>query len=146
VANLEYKQIIPFTKNFRLLTSVTGVGTIGFSPSPPFQVYLGSAGNDYINYIYPFLGYRYMELIGRNALTLRTDFYFQFIKDHFIILKGNVGKIDPTFNGLFASNILLDGYALTYSYNSPLGPLEFNVIGSTNHSDIYTYIRLGFWF
>lgn len=146
VASLEYKQVIPFSKRFRLLTTLTGVGTIGFSPSAPFQIYLGSAGNDYINYIYPFIGYRYMELIGRNAITFRTDFYAQIMPDHFIILKGNVGKLDPTFNGLFASDVLLDGYALCYSYNSPLGPLEFNVTGSTNHSEIYTYIRLGFWF
>lgn len=146
VITLKYDQVYPIADKLTLITSIYGATTIGPTLDDPYKVYLGSLGRSYVNYISPFVGYRFMELIGRNALTVRGDLYYQFIKNHYIILRGNVGKLEPTFNGLFGSDILLDGYGLTYSYDSPVGPLEFNMMGSTNHANIYTYISLGFWF
>jgi NTE family protein len=87
-----------------------------------------------------------MELIGRKAAVVRADLFYEPFKNHFFTLKGNIGKIDPTFNNLIKSEILLDGYGISYGYNSPFGPLEFTLIASTNHSDILTYLSLGFWF
>jgi len=146
VVNLKYDQAVSFTSRLFMNLQLMGVTTIGPDLDDPYKIYLGSLGKNYINYISPFIGYRYMELIGRNAATARADLFYEFIDNHFIIARGNVGKLEPTLNGLFSSDILLDGYSLAYSYNSPVGPLELNVVGSTNHANIYTYISLGFWF
>lgn len=148
VFDASFSQAFPMGTKFSGRVNLSGVGTIGpgFTNDFAYNIYLGSAGVDYINYIYPFLGYRYMELVGRNALTARVDLYFEFVKNHYFIVKGNVGKLQPTFGQLFDSNILLDGYGLAYSFDSPVGPLEFTVMGSTNHGNIYSYLSLGFWF
>ncbi|HBF20936.1 MAG TPA: hypothetical protein DDW81_12615, partial [Cryomorphaceae bacterium] len=146
VVDLHYSQVVPILKKLTLIGRVYGATTIGPNPDYPYNIFLGSLGRNYINYIYPFIGYRYMELIGRNTLVLRGDLHLEFVKDNYILLRGNVGKLESSFDDLFGSDVVLDGYSLGYSYDSPFGPLEVNVMGSTNHSDIYTYISLGFWF
>lgn len=148
VLDATFSQAFHLGGHFSATATLVGGATIGpgFSNDFAYNIYLGSAGKDYINYIFPFIGYRYMELVGRNVLTARADFYFEFYEDHFLILRGNIGKLQPTFNELFSSDILLDGYGITYSYNSLVGPLEFTVMGSSNHGNIYSYLSLGFWF
>lgn len=146
VVDLNYRQAISLNKRFTAITKLYGASTIGSNLSFPYQLHLGSLGHSYINYIQPFIGYRFMELSGRNALYLRGDLFYEFIKDHYLIGRYNIGKIEPTLDDIFASRILLDGYSLGYSYNSPVGPLEFNLTASSNHSNIYSYISLGFWF
>lgn len=146
VLDLNISQAFSVGKRVSVVGSLLGATTIGPDLDYPYSIFLGSMGRNYINYIYPFIGYRFMELIGRNALVARADVHYQFVKKHYIVLRGNVGSREPTFDELLSPVVLLDGYSLGYSYDSPLGPLEINVTGSTNHSRISTYIALGFWF
>ncbi len=146
VVYARYEQAITFNKKMGMHTTVIAASTLGPNLDLPYNIYLGGLGENYNNFIFPFLGYRYMELIGRNAVTVRADFYFEPYKNHFFTLKANVGKLEPSIEGFFNSSILLDGYGISYGYNSIFGPLEFTIIGSTNHPDILTYLSLGFWF
>jgi NTE family protein len=146
VIDLSYSQAFSISSKVSLVTKVWGASTVGPDLDDPYKLYLGSMGKEYVNYIQPFIGYRYMELIGRNALVLRADLFYEVYKNHYITAKGNLGKLEPTFNSLFGSDVLLDGYSIGYSYNSALGPLAVNLAGSTNHARLYTYVRLGFWF
>ena len=146
IAYAKYDQAIKLSSKFGINTTLLGAFTIGPDLDLPYNIYFGGLGENYNNFIFPFLGYRYMELFGRNGVMGRLDFYFEPAKNHFITAKANVGKLDPTVDGLFNKSILLDGYGISYGYSSPFGPLEFTVIGSTNHSAILTYLSLGFWF
>ncbi len=146
VVNAGYSKAVALSSRVSLTATLWGATTLGPNADDPYKIYLGSMGESYINYIQPFIGYRYMELVGRNATTFRTDIQVETWKNNYLTFKANIGALEPTFEGLFASDILLDGYSLGYSFRSPFGPLEFNVQGSSNHSRIYTYLRLGFWF
>lgn len=146
VIDLSYAQAISFSPRWTLVTKLFGVGTIGPSLSFPYRIHLGSAGRQYPNYIYPFLGYRFLELSGRNMAALRGDLSYQFYEKHYLSFSANVGKLEAQFSDLFVNDILLDGYGLGYSYDSPIGPLSIKVIGSTNHDNIYSYLSLGYWF
>lgn len=146
VLDVQYSQAMSFGKRVSLVAQTRFTTTIGQSLDYPYNIFLGSMGKNYINYITPFIGYRYMELVGRTALTLRADVYYQFFKKHYIIARANAGKLENSFQNTLESNIILDGYSLGYSYDSPIGPIELNVSGSTNHSDVYSYISIGFWF
>jgi NTE family protein len=141
-----YNQAVSIGQKLTLLTHLFGGSTIGPTLAFPYQFHLGSMGRQYINNIQPFIGYRFLEISGRNVVTARGDLLYQFFKNHYLIARYNLGKLEPTLDDLFVSSILLDGYSLGYSYNSPIGPLEFNVISSSNHSNYYTYVSLGFWF
>ncbi len=146
IAQLSYDQSYKFDERWGGRTRITGAATIG--PDAPFaySIFLGSMGENYTQSIFPFIGYRYMELFGRNALTARADLWYEAFDNHFFTLHANIGKLEPTIGDLYSSDVLLDGYALSYGYNSPIGPLELFVARSTNHSDWLTYVRLGFWF
>lgn len=146
VLDFSLGQAIKFTDRISMTGSARGIFTIGPDLDYPYNIFLGSMGKNYINYITPFIGYRFMELPGRNAIVLRTDANFEFLKNHYIIAKANWGTLENSFQQTINTDVVLDGYSLGYSFNSPIGPLEISTMGSTNHNDIYLYISLGFWF
>ncbi len=146
VVGLEYKQAISLSHNFGLEAGFTGAATIGGTLDYPFNVFVGGLGQNYINFTFPFIGYRFMELIGRNFGSINALVYYEPFENHFLTFKANVGTVEATVNDLFNASIILDGYGLSYAYKSPIGPLELTIMGSSNHARIYTYISLGFWF
>lgn len=146
ILDINFKQAVGLGSKWSMTFQMYGATTIGPALDEPYQVHLGSQGQSYINYIQPFIGYRFMELIGSSSLTVRSDFRYEPFKNHFFQLKVNYGRIESSFEDLFQSDILLDGYSIGYSYRSLIGPLEVNLAGSTNHPDLYAYVRLGFWF
>ena len=146
VVYAKYDQAVKLNDKLGINTTLLIAGTIGPDLDLPYNIYFGGLGENYNNFIFPFLGYRYMELFGRTGAMGRLDFYIEPAKNHFITAKANIGKLEPTIDGLFNESILLDGYGISYGYNSPFGPLEFTLIASTNHSAILSYLSLGFWF
>lgn len=48
-----------------------------------------------------------MELIGRNYAALKVEAFYEVAKNQFISVKGNVGKLEPSFDQLFSSSICL---------------------------------------
>lgn len=146
VIDFSVAQALSFTSKISLTTSAKGIFTLGPDLNYPYNIFLGSMGKNYVNYITPFIGYRFMELPGRNTIIFRADAYFELWKNHYILAKANWGKLENSFQQAINSDVILDGYSLGYSFNSPIGPLELSVTGSTNHSDIYLYLSMGFWF
>lgn len=141
-----YRQAISVSPKITVLPQMRGIATLGPEPDAPYKVYLGSLGQNFINYNIPFAGYRFRELIASNLLMARMDINFQFAKNHYLTGIANFARISSSFDELFDPNVLLNGYSLGYSYDSPLGPLSFYVMSSTNHQEIYSYISLGYWF
>lgn len=146
VLDLQYRETVPLGHHLTLLPQFRTAITIGPTPSFPYQIHLGSMGEDYINYIYPFAGYRYMELSGRNLVMAGLEAQFRLGNHHFLHLRGNAARLESTFDDLINTQKLLDGFALGYSFRSGLGPLSLYLASSTQHKSLYSYINLGFWF
>ncbi len=149
IFNVQFHQAIPLGKRISLHPRIMGGATIGPDPPAPYQFYLGSNGENYIKNIMPFIGFNYMEIIGRNALIARLDLQTEIAKNHFITLKVNGAKTDPIFEKLFdlsANESIFNGYGISYGYNSMIGPIELTVYGSDSHDEIRSYISIGFWF
>ncbi|MDR9374849.1 MAG: patatin-like phospholipase family protein [Schleiferiaceae bacterium] len=146
VLDLQYRETLPLGAQITLLPQLRSAITIGPTPPFPYQIHLGSMGKDYINYIYPFAGYRFMELSGRNLIMAGLEAQIKLGTNHFLHLRGNAARMEPTFDDLLTTQALLDGYALGYSFRSPLGPLSLYFASSSQHKSFYSYINLGFWF
>lgn len=146
VLHLTYKQAYGFGDRWGGRTTLMGAATIGPNAPFPYSIFLGSMGENYTQHIFPFLGYRYMELFGRNALMARADVWYEAFDNHFFSAHFNIGKLEASFGELYDSSTLLDGYGISYGYNSAIGPLELFLTKSTNHAELFTYVRLGFWF
>lgn len=146
IVHLNYAQAYKFGDRWGARTNLMAAATIGPDAPFPYSIFLGSLGENYTQHIFPFIGYRYMELLGRNAMTARVDVWYEAFDNHFFSAHANVGKLEESVADLYNSDVLLDGYGVSYGYNSPIGPLELFVTKSTNHSEMLTYVRLGFWF
>ncbi|KAB2815098.1 hypothetical protein F8C82_13430 [Phaeocystidibacter marisrubri] len=146
ILHIQYDQAFCFSDRVGARTRILGATTIGPNAPYPYSIFLGSMGENYTQHIFPFVGYRYMELFGRNALTFRADVWYEAFPNHFFTAIANVGTLEATVDELFNSSVILDGYGISYGYKSPLGPLEITLSKSSNHSRIDTYVRLGFWF
>lgn len=146
IFHFQYDHAIGLGSKMGLQTRVLGAATIGPDAPFPYSIFLGGMGENYTQHIFPFIGYRYMELIGRNAVALRADLWYEAFPNHYFTAMANFGKLEATIDDLYNSSVILDGYGISYGYDSPLGPLEVFLMKSSNHSNFYTYVRLGFWF
>lgn len=146
VFTLQYKQALALSNTVGMEFGFNGAATIGGNLDYPFNVFVGGLGENYINFTIPFLGYRFMELIGRNFGSINASLFYEVFENQFFTVKANVGSLEASVSDLFNSSVLLDGYGISYAYNSPIGPLELTVMGSTNHANVYTYISMGYWF
>ncbi|MCC5917360.1 MAG: patatin-like phospholipase family protein, partial [Cryomorphaceae bacterium] len=146
VINGKVSQAISWKKRIGLEWWSQTALTLGQNLNPTYNVFLGGLGENYINYNLPFLGYRFMELQGSNVITAGVNLFMELGKNQFFTLKANWGKIESSFEELVISEQILDGYGISYGFQTPIGPLELNVTTSSNHWQLYTYFTLGYWF
>lgn len=146
VLDAEYRETLPLHPRLTLLTRLGGAITIGPKPPIPYRVYLGSQGRDYVNYIYSFAGYRYMELSGRNLLLAGAELQYEFLDQHYLRGKFNMGQLRSEPAELLSLSDPLHGYSLGYSYRSPLGPLSLHIASRAGQEKFYTYLSMGMWF
>ncbi|WP_409770752.1 patatin-like phospholipase family protein [Thermaurantimonas sp.] len=122
--------------------STISLGTYQFFP---YRTFLGGLGNNYFQHIHKFAGYRFLELSGRQSAVLRGEFFLRTFPNQYFTFTYNVGKIGEEVPELI-TNEVIDGYAVTYSINTLLGPIEFSLMGNSNSSRILAYISVGYWF
>ena len=146
VGKVTFNTAFSLTSKLGANAAVNGAFTIGPDLDYPYNIFVGGLGQNYINFTFPFVGYRHMELIGRDFAAIKASLFYEFAANHFVTICANAGKLESSLDALFDSNLILDGYGVSYGYNSPIGPLELTVMGSSNHAKIFTYISLGFWF
>ncbi len=146
VLSTHFSQAISYKRRVGFEYWAKGIFTIGSDAAFPYNIFLGGVGENYINYTYSFLGYRFMELVGRNALIGGVNMYLEVDKNQYLSMRANWGRMETTFDNLFDDGTLLDGYGISYGIMSPLGPIEFTLMTSSNHSRIFSYFTLGYWF
>jgi len=117
--------------------------TTGDSVPAPYKAYLGGLGN-YEQPILPFMGYQYESLVGNIAGVVRMDIQYEFRKNNFLIAKANIGDMVQDYKK-YTEGKKYSGYALTYGYNSLIGPVELSVMTS-DFKMVMFYFNLGFWF
>lgn len=146
ILDADYRETFTLHPQLTLLTRLGGALTIGPRPPVPYRIYLGSQGRDYVNYIHPFVGYRYMELSGRNFLLAGAELQYEFLDQHYLRGKFNMAQLRAEPAELLTFNNPFHGYSLGYSYRSPLGPLSLHVASRAGQEKYFTYLSMGMWF
>lgn len=110
------------------------------------QLFLGGVNNTQINlFVVPFAGYSYMELPTKNLAILRSDFQWNFIGDHYLTAKVNIGNSSEHYKNLLSNQEILFGGGISYTFKSLLGPVELSVL-KANERPTMAFVNLGFWF
>lgn len=142
-----YNHAYPLSGKFTLLTNFYGGYLYGDSIPPDYLFYSGGLVlNDYKINIFPFVGMELFEKVNKNAMSIGLDLQYEFIRNHVIQLRTNVGKTSAFFEDLVAFEDINFGVGLTYGFRSRLGPIEFTIMKNSYREDVLTYVNIGYWF
>lgn len=121
--------------------------TLNDSQSDIFDFQLGGYNQNYINTFVSLYGYEFAEL--SNDSFLKSEFHLRYAlaEKHYASFIANYARLeDNVFKDIEIFNNIKSGYALGYSYNSILGPLEIKYSWSPDSNQNYWLFNLGFWF
>ena len=148
IAKADIGYAFSFSDRLALKTETSGGFKIGDNSTTTLGFGLGGYGNNLINNFYSFYGYDYFELSGDSFVKATFTLDYEIFKKHHILLAANYANIE---DGIFESGEWLtspsfSGYAIGYSLETFLGPLEGKYSYSPETGESYWFFNLGFWF
>lgn len=142
---LNYSRYIPITKklNYRqfLSTAISFKNNIFFSD----RYFLGGAVN-YKNYVFPFEGFRFMEIMGHNIAVIGASLRYEPWKGKFIFATGNAGIAENKISNLFKPNEIYFGGSLGVGMKTVIGPLEYRISTNSYNHKINHWVQIGYYF
>jgi len=124
----------------------------GFKINPKANQFLdfvlGGYGNNFINNFKPFYGYDFLTIAADSYIKGSINLDYQFLPKNHIMATANYANVaDRLFDGTeWLSLPEYSGYALGYSFESFLGPIEAKYSYSPETKDSYWFFNLGYWF
>lgn len=109
---------------------------------------LGGYGNDFINNFEQFYGYDYLSISANSFIKSTITLDYEVFKKHHAILAANYSNAENNLfdTGNWFSLPDYSGYAVGYSIETFLGPIEAKYTWSPEQKDGYWFFNLGFWF
>ena len=131
-----------------LKTESSGGFKIGDNSTTTLDFGLGGYAYNFINNFQSFYGYDYLALSGDSFVKATFTMDYEIFKKHHVLLAANYANLD---NGLFETGDFLSspnfsGYAIGYSLETFLGPLEAKYSYSPETGKSQWFFNLGFWF
>ena len=95
----------------------------------------------------PLTGFHFGEIPAEEAYIAYFKLQYQPLHDKFIILRYDAARIIQNFNGVPARNFNVQGWSATAGFQTPIGPIEFTLMGNDRDPDkISTFISIGYNF
>ncbi|MBC3845471.1 patatin-like phospholipase family protein [Winogradskyella echinorum] len=148
IAKADIGYAFSFSDNVALKTETSGGFKIGESSTTTLGFGLGGYANNYINNFSSFYGYDYLALSGDSFVKATFTLDYEIFKKHHMLLSANFANIDDGLfeTGQFFSSPNYSGYAIGYSLETLIGPLEGKYTYSPDTGNGYWFFNLGFWF
>lgn len=117
------------------------------SQSDIFDFHLGGYNQNYINTFVSLYGYDFAELSDNSFLKSEFHLRYALADNHYASFIANYARLDDNvFKDIDIFKNIKSGYALGYSYNSIVGPIEIKYSWSPDNNKNYWLFNLGFWF
>ena len=109
---------------------------------------LGGYGNQFINNFIPFYGYDYISITGDSFVKGLLNLDYEIAKNHHLNFAANYANVadDIFVDGEWFTDPDYSGYALGYSFESFVGPIEIKYSWSPEVDQGRWFFNLGFWF
>ncbi|PQJ75362.1 patatin-like phospholipase family protein [Polaribacter gangjinensis] len=121
--------------------------TFNSPTSQVFDFYLGGYNQNYINTFVTMYGYDFAELSNKSFIKSEFTFRYRFFENHYASIIANYARLDSNvFKDINVFKNVFSGYAVGYSYDSFLGPIELKYSWSPDTNQRYWLFNLGFWF
>ncbi|MGB6268687.1 MAG: patatin-like phospholipase family protein [Olleya sp.] len=109
---------------------------------------LGGYGNNFINNFKPFYGYDFLSIAADSYIKGGINLDYQFFSKNHLMLSANYANVEDRLydTGNWFSLPDYSGYAIGYSFQSFLGPIEAKYTFSPETKQGYWFFNLGYWF
>ncbi len=148
IAKADMGYAFSFNNKVALKTEASGGFKIGDNSTTALGFGLGGYANNFINNFKSFYGYDYLALSGDSFVKATFTLDYEIFKKHHILLAANYANIEDGLfeTGDFLSSPEYSGYAVGYSLETFLGPLEAKYTYSPELKESQWFFNLGFWF
>ncbi|MBN4070530.1 patatin, partial [Olleya sp. AH-315-F22] len=121
---------------------------IGEDSNNSLSFALGGYGNNFINNFVTFYGYDYISITGSGFVKGTINIDYEMFKNQYLIFSANYANVgDDIFDsGNWFSSPNYSGYAIGYSVESFLGPIEVKYSWTPDTRSGKWFFNLGFWF
>lgn len=138
--------ILPLSNNFVLKPIIIYRKAIGDELPLTESSYLGGFQRSYIASYVPFAGYEFMELEGHTVIYPALNLRYNFWEKHYLTASARMLSLDLNFDKAFEDNLFYYSYQLSYSYESPFGPVTISMAKAYPKNKMVYDLSLGFWF
>ena len=136
-----------FLKNVTFRYESEAGFTLGHVNSTTFDFLLGGYNRNFINNFIPFYGYDINALSEQSFLKSTFNIRLGVFEKQYVDFVANYARVDTSvLKGGDLFNDTKSGYAIGYSMNSILGPIDLKYSWSPDTNKNYWYFNLGFWF
>ena len=145
-ATMGYSQ--SFTRNLTAnLTAQAGL-RIGEGTNPYLKFALGGYGGHLINNYTPFFGYDFLSLTGNSFVKSALTLDYEIAKKNHINIAVNIANVEDNIfeTTKWFSVPQYTGYALGYSLETFIGPIEAKYSWSPETKSGLWFFNIGFWF
>jgi NTE family protein len=137
--------IIPVTKTLSISNHFQA-NILGASPDiMPFKYFAGGSNSTSFNTI-PFNGIKFMEIPANNIFSYSVVVRYEFFPHHYVSFEYDLGNVSNNYNDLFSFKNEFAGYAVGYSIDTQIGPIEFRLSIKDGDSQIIPSLNLGYVF
>lgn len=139
---------ITLAERLVMLPQLYGRTIIGDCTKVPFLNYIGgTVPGRYFRQQLPFVGVPYAIVVDNSAVIARLDLRFRIGEKHYVYGMANYLRAGHSFEDMIMSGENgLWGAGVKYSFNSPIGPLSFNLHWSDYEHKVGAYVSLGHYF
>jgi len=143
---LRYQEIAEIEEHFSTALRIwAGVnhGEIGRLPDRVF--YLGGTDGN-LETQFPFSGLRWMEEGGADVWMTQAELQWEFMKSGFALCHIDIGKTGDDMGEVFKAEHILTGYGAGVGFNTPIGPMRWDLGWNSKLSNPITTVRIGYQF
>jgi NTE family protein len=145
------KGTLGFATSFGNRFTFQNTHEVGFTLNSPtsniFDFYVGGYNQNYINTFVSLYGYDFADLSNDSFLKSEFNLRYRFYDKNYFMAIANYARLDGNvFEDIQIFKDIYSGYALGYSYDSLIGPIEIKYSWSPDTKQNYWLFNLGFWF
>jgi len=120
--------------------------TIGENDNRVLNFHLGGNNENFVNNFTNFYGYDVGDLSNENYLKSALTLRYELFKKNYLSVTANAARAEEDLieDGLFFNT--KTGYALGYSLDSFLGPVEVKYTWSPETNEDFWFFNIGYWF
>ena len=148
IAQAKFGGAFPIVGKLSVNLATEGGFKLGDSEVTALDFVLGGYGNDLINNFIPFVGYNFLSLPGNSYVKAYGRLDYEFIKKHHAMFSLNFANVEDDLfrTGEWFTLPNFSGYALSYGWESFLGPVQIMYSWTPELSDGNFFVSVGYWF